>query len=110
MYNLQEFSFVKKSANNQTSRETLDVFIYEVAGDMNKLLHRAERYPQERNAYLGDLRGETSDAFCMLRMFIEQQGWDVYEIASLGEQRYEERMDDIRRLGLKERLKRRNDE
>lgn len=107
---LTEFSFVANSANEQTKDETLDVLIYEVAGDMNKLNHRSKRYPESRNAYLGDLKGETSDALSMLRMFIEQQGWDFYEITNLGESRYLERMDDIRKKGFQDRLRQRNDD
>ena len=101
----KNFSFVKKSANDQTPRETLDVLIYESAGDMNKAMHYASRYPSERNAHLAELRKATSQAISMLRMFCEQQKWDFEELAAFGEEDYLEKMQDLRKYGLQERLK-----
>lgn len=109
MYDLREFDFVKQSATPQTSDETLDILIYETAGDMNKLRHRARRYPVERNAYLGDLKIESADALSMLRMYYQQMSWDLYEMARLGEEHYLERMQDIRLLGLMDKLKKRSE-
>lgn len=95
----ESFSFVGNSANEVTSSKVLRVLTYEV-GDMNKLFSKAEDYPPERNAYLGDLRGETSDACSMLRMFCELQGWSFKEVMRFGEERYLERQDDMRKHGL----------
>lgn len=110
MHDLRAFSFVEESINNQTPDETLNVLIYEVAGDMNKRRHYMSRYPEERNAYLGDQKGEASDALSMLRMYFEQMNWDIYEMAKLGEARYLDRMNDLRRHGIQSKLRRRGDE
>lgn len=98
------FSFVRNSANNQTPMETLRVLTYEV-GDMNKAIHYAERYPEARNAYQPELRMAACQAFCMLRMFCEQQGWSVDDLFALGEENYMEKMQDIKRYGKPDGLK-----
>jgi hypothetical protein len=99
-----DFSFVEESANNQTRDETLRVLTYEV-GDMNKCLHYASRYPNERNGYLPELKKATTQAISMLRMFCEQSGWNFDDLASFGEDDYLDKMQDIRKYGFKDTLK-----
>ena len=103
------FSFVKHSVNELTPRETLDILIYESAGDMNKILHHMLRYPALRVAYLRELKIATAQAISMLRMFCEQQEWNFEDLAALGEQNYLERMQDLRMYGLQEKLKKREE-
>ena len=103
----KNFSFVKESVNEQTPRETLDVLIYESAGDMNKALHYATRYPAVRNAHLVELKKAAAQAISMLRMFCEQQKWDFEELAEFGERDYLDKMQDLRKHGLQESLKKR---
>jgi len=104
----RDFSFVKESANEQSPNETLRVLTYEV-GDMNKSVHYASRYSGVRNGYMVDLKKTTAQAISMLRMFVEQQNWDFEELASLGEEDYLEKMQDLRKYGLQERLKKREE-
>ena len=103
-----KFSFVNESANNQTPDETLRVLTYEV-GDMNKAVHYAARYPADRNAYQPELKNAAMQAISMLRMFCEQKGWKFDNLMRDGEINYLEKMDDIRRHGLVETLKKRED-
>jgi hypothetical protein len=103
----RDFSFVKESANNQDASETLRVLTYEV-GDMNKVMHYRTRYSQEKMGYIGELRKATSQAISMLRMFCEQQKWDFEELADFGEKDYLDKMQDLRKHGLQERLKQRD--
>ena len=104
----QEFSFLANSANKRTPGQTLRVLTYEV-GKMNELFHKAEVYSAERNAHLGDMKSETSDANSMLRMWCEHNGWSRDEIDKLGEQRYLERMEDIRKHSLREVVRKRTE-
>jgi len=103
----KSFSFVKESVGNLSSDETLRILTYEV-GDMNKLMHYMSRYPKDKIGYHGDLKSKVSCALSMLRMFIEQYQWNFDEIAEMGEQLYLERMQDIRKHGLQERLRKRD--
>lgn len=98
----EEFSFLANSANVQTPSQTLRVLTYEV-GKMNELFHKAEVYGVQ--GYLGDERIEASDALSMLRMWFEHKGWRLEDMERLGEQHYMERMSDIRKHGLKGKLK-----
>lgn len=103
------FSFIANSANPQTPSQTLRVLTYEI-GKVNEHFHRAEVYPSERNLYMGDMKGEVADSVSMLRMFCEHYGWNFEEIMKLGEERYLEKQEDLRRYGLQAMVERRSDE
>lgn len=101
----KNFSFVKESVDTITPRETLNILVYETAGDINKALHYATRYPKERNLYLAEAKKATAQAISMLRMFCEQNGWNFEELASFGEEDYLEKMQDLKKYGIQENLR-----
>jgi len=92
----QEFSFVKTSANEMTSERAVRILTYEV-GDLNKILVHSELYGNV--GYLGDEKSAVSDVLSAVRTYIELKGWDEDEIRKLGEGRYLERQEDIRKHG-----------
>lgn len=71
------FSFVEKSANEQTPEETLSVLFYEL-GRIVQCLHYTQRYGA--SGYRGYAEGELSDAVSMCRMYAEQRGFDALQV------------------------------
>jgi hypothetical protein len=104
---MSNFSFIKESANDQTPEETLLVCTYEL-GKVIECQHYEKRYGEDRliqKGYKTFGRTEMSDLISMLRMYCEQRDWDFEELISLGEERYLERMQDLKEKGIKENLK-----
>jgi len=96
---MSNFSFVETSANKQTPEETLMVLVYEVGGVVERW-YKAKRYGGV--GYVEDMRAKASGVGSMLRMFCEQVGWDFEELLRLGEKRYLERQEDLKKHGIKE--------
>jgi hypothetical protein len=96
------FSFLENSVNNQTEEETLLVLTYEL-GQVIKLHHYSKRYGE--TGYQEDMKCEMGDILSMCRMFCEQRKWNFEELIKLGEEHYIERMDDLKKYGIKENLK-----
>jgi hypothetical protein len=74
------------------------VLVYEV-GDVVKRQHRGSRYGVE--GVYNDQKVELSDVISMVRMFVEQKGWSFQELLELGEEHYLERMQDLKKYGVK---------
>jgi len=95
------FSFLENSANKQTKDETLLVATYEL-GKIIQCHHYTKRFGIDRVEIMGYKaygKAEMADLISMLRMFCEQQGWNFDELKYLGEERYLERMEDLRNNG-----------
>ena len=92
----QEFSFMANSANEITPSRALQILTYEV-GDLSKILVHSELYGEV--GYLGDEKGAVADVLSVVRLFVELKGWDEGEVRKLGEERYLERQEDIRKHG-----------
>ncbi len=94
------FSFIRNSANQQTRDETLLVATYEL-GSLIKCHHYMKRYGPQ--GYMPNAKGEMSDLISMLRMYSEQMEWNFSQLMKDGEERYMERMDDLRKHGKEEK-------
>ena len=97
------FSFVRNDVTNQTPDETLHVITYEL-GKVVESYHKSKRYGAA--AYYSDAnqQKEMSDLISMCRMYCEQRGWNFEELMKFGEEAYLERIDDLRKYGVKEGL------
>jgi len=93
------FSFVENNVNNQTPEETLHVMTYEL-GSLVECHHKSKRYGEQ--GYVGLAKKGMSDLISMCRMYCEQKGWDYDELIKFGEEAYLERMEDLRKHGIKE--------
>ena len=93
------FSFVQNNINNQTPDETLHVMTYELGG-LIECHHKSKRYGPQ--GYDGLAKKQMSDLISMCHMYCEQKGWDYEELLKLGEEAYLERMEDLRKYGIKE--------
>jgi len=82
-----------------TPEDILSVLTYEV-GDMHKCLHRAKRYPQDKRAYMAELKVTTSDALTMLHGFIQLLGWKRIDIENMGLERVRERLRHLSEKGF----------
>jgi NTP pyrophosphatase (non-canonical NTP hydrolase) len=96
------FSFIAESANDQTPDETLMIMTYELGMVVRQHMY-AKRYGKE--GHFEDQFVELGDVISMARMFCEQNGKSFEAVIRLGEEHYKERMDDLRRYGIKECLR-----
>lgn len=104
---MNNFSFVKESANDQSKEDTLLVATYEL-GKIIQCHHYSKRFGIDRIEKMGYKaygKTEMADLISMLRMYCEQQEWDYNELLKIGEERYVERMDDLKNNGKKDELK-----
>ena len=95
----EEFSFTQHDTTNQSPDETLHVMTYEL-GSLVEHHHKTKRYGEQ--GHLGSAKKQMSDLISMCRYYCEQRGWDFNELMSLGEEAYLERMEDLRKYGVKE--------
>ena len=77
----------------QSPEFTLRVLNYEV-GDLNKILVYMDRFGN--TGYLGELRLACADALTMLKLFCEQQGFELDELEKVGLERFIHRMKEIK--------------
>ena len=96
------FSFVENSVNDQTPDETLHVMTYNLGGVV-ECHHKGKRYGE--HGLHGFAKKQMSDLISMARFYCEQKGWDFEELMKLGEEGYLERMEDLRKYGIKEAKK-----
>jgi hypothetical protein len=106
---MSEFDFVKTSVNPQTVDETLMVATYEL-GKVIECHHYTKRYGIDSSTliikgYKNHGKSEVADLISMIRMYCQQQDWNYEELVELGEERYKERMDDLKLKGLQDKLK-----
>jgi len=85
--------------DRDTPEDILSVLTYEV-GDMHKCLHRAKRYPQDKGAYLAELKVTTADALTMLCGFMRLMGWKFMDIENMGRERVQERLQHMSEKGF----------
>lgn len=101
------FSFINESATKQTKEETLLIATYEL-GKIIQCQHYTKRFgidKIERMGYLAHGKTEMADLISMLRMYCEQEGWNYKELVEMGQERYLERMEDLKSNGIKSQLK-----
>lgn len=104
---MNNFSFIEESANNQTKEDTLLIATYEL-GKIIQCYHYSKRFGIDRiekMSYKAYGKTEMADLISMLRMYCEQQEWNYEELLEMGEERYIERMNDLKNNGKKEQLK-----
>ncbi|MDD5510503.1 MAG: hypothetical protein PHI12_06830 [Dehalococcoidales bacterium] len=95
-----QFSFIKNRAYDQTAEQTLLVLMSEL-GNVVEYHHKANIYGAD--AYYSDAnqQKEMGDLISMARYFCEQKGWDYEKLKNEGESGYLERMEDIRKHGIR---------
>jgi len=98
---MSNFSFVETSANEQTPEETLLVMTYEL-GKVIEYNHKAGVYGPSGYYSDSNQRKEMSDLISMCRMYCEQKGWSFEGLMRYGEECYLERMEDIKKHGVRE--------
>ena len=97
---MSDFSFVKNSANTQSKEQTLLVLTYEL-GKLIEYNHKANIYGATGYYCDANQQKEASDIISMLRMYCEQKGWNFEDLIKLGEEAYMDRMNDIKKYGIK---------
>lgn len=94
------FSFSKNSVGFQSPEQTLLILLYEL-GHLAEYRHRENVYGPSAYWSEANQKKEMSDLISMARYYCEQRGWDYEELKGYGEQGYIDRMNDMKKHGIK---------
>ncbi len=94
------FSFIANAVGPQSPEQTLLILTYEL-GKVIEYRHKANCYGETGYYCVANQQKEMSDLISMARYYCEQRGWDYLALVQLGEQAYLERMEDLKKYGLK---------
>lgn len=88
---------VEKAGIKQSVEKTSRILTYELGG-VHKILIYIEQFGQA--GYLGELKLECSDLYTMVCLICEQLGYDLEEIRTIGFERFQHRVEEVKAKGL----------
>jgi len=91
---------LKEENVEQTKDFTLSILTYEV-GNLHRLKVYTERFGKDRTLYLGDQKIELADALTQISLLVEQYGYDLEELRSIGLDRFKTRIREVKKAELK---------
>ena len=77
------FQLLRRHKPYERAKDVIAVLVYEI-GDVVKCIHYMENFPQDRKAYIAELRKAMADVFIQMKILCEMYDFSLSELFEEG--------------------------